>query len=230
MSPRVRTRGRRWRRRRRRLDHRPPRHPPAGDSGPRCRPRATGALRRAQGRPRHPRDAVAPLLDRLLDRAHRPGETIAKRPRLAQQLILLGLQDRRHRGHQAVERVRRLLPSRAQGERHLACGDVARAELDPHGHAAQFPVDDAPPDGHVGVRVQLGADAGSREVADQAGGRLADALACSRHEHDDLHRRDARRQPQAVVVAVDHDRRAQQPGRRAPRRLPRACCAPRSSV
>ena len=80
-------------------------------------------------------------------------------------------EDRRHRSRQPVERVRRLHAAGAQGDGDLPDGDVARAELDPHRHAAQLPVDDAPADRDVGVRIQLGADPGAREILDQARGR-----------------------------------------------------------
>jgi hypothetical protein len=70
------------------------------------------------------------------------------------------------------------------------------------------------------VRVQFGADAGLDEVRDQALSPFDHALACPRHEHDDLDGGDARRQAQAAIVAVNHDRGAQQSRGGAPGRLP----------
>ena len=179
-------------------------------------------------RPRDSHRAGAGLLDGLGDRRRAAGQAIAERSGLAQQLGLLGLEDRRHRSCQAVERVCRLHALGAERERDLARGDVARSELDADGHAAQLPLDDAPADRDVGVRVELGADPGAREVIDQPRGLLDDALAGPRHQHDDLDGRDPRRQAQAVVVAVDHDRRAQQSRGGAPGRLPRALHARRA--
>ena len=92
-------------------------------------------------------------------------------------------------------------------------------------HALQLPVDRAPAELDVRIVVDDDADAECAQfVADPVSCR--DGLVLNRHDHD-LRRRERRRYPQPVIVAVHHDQTADHPGRASPGGRPRQRSADR---
>ena len=126
---------------------------------------------------------------------------------------------------QALERVPRLLGPGAERDRRVAGGDVARPELDPDWHAAQLPVDDSAADRDVGVRVELRAEpapvsASIRRVASSSTPSPARAISTTTWTGATRGR-----QPQAFVVAVDHDGRDPAVASTRPKRAARRRCS-----
>ncbi len=141
------------------------------------------------------------LEDRLLDRRQQPGD----------------------RRFQAVPRGRGLALAPgdvAPGEHHLPVRHVARPDLDAQRDAAHLPIVELPPGGEPLADVQLDTDRvfqpGVKVTRRLQHRRALLVLAPDRHD-DHLDRREARRQHEALVIAVrHHDRadhaRAQSPG------------------
>ena len=110
----------------------------------------------------------------------------------------------------------------------LAAGDVARADLDPHRHAALHPLPFLSPPrmSRSSIRTRIGSPsyvwaASSCFSVSQYGSTVGSlvVVAIDRQDHD-VRRRQLRRQHQAVVVAVRHDQPADEPRRDAPGRRP----------
>ena len=96
--------------------------------------------------------------------------------------------------------------------------DILGPDLNSERHPAHLPLGELPARPLVAF-VEHHAHAGRLERVSNLFGAGQDGLApvvpADRHD-DDLIRSDARRQDQAAVIAVDHDDRANEPGRDAP--------------
>src|SRR6185503_8975905 len=138
------------------------------------------------------------------------------------------LGDRRDelRAGDALLVLRRAIAPRCE---HGILVEVARSDLEPHGHALAYPVPDllaaalvALVDGraHGGTFVTLRAQLGCDVTAILEHAALLVVGAIDRND-DHLLRREPRRQHEAVVVGVRHEQAAYEPRRDAPARRPR---------
>ena len=115
-----------------------------------------------------------------------------------------------------AERDLALLAGVAADQGHLAGGEVARADVDPHRHAFQLPVDGAAAEAGVDVGVDLDPGAGGGDRVAQLARRGERPVLVADDDDRHLDRGDPRRQAQPALVAVSHDQAADQPGRGAP--------------
>jgi hypothetical protein len=131
--------------------------------------------------------------------------------RLREQFRLVFTEHARHLLGKPTKWQRLLRLANAPRDDRLADGELARPDLNPQRDAAQLVIDDPPADGHLGPLVCLGAHTLCAQVVRQHAHRLSDTLAGASDEHRRLDGRKPGRYPQAMIVAVDHDHRAQQP-------------------
>ncbi len=115
-----------------------------------------------------------------------------------------------------LQRGRLLLRPGPACDHDLVGRQVARAQLEADGDAAELVVDDPPAERDLDAVVELGPHADALELVDEGRRGLGDSLARPRDEDHDLDRREPRRHAKAVIVAVDHDHRSDQASRGAP--------------
>ena len=155
----------------------------------------------------------------LLERLRRVGVLLAVAERLVEQRLLDVVQQRLDSAGKVLELHDRLFAGVAAHEHALALLDVARADLEAQRHALHLVLGELPAGAVLG-QVDLRADARGLDRLEQLLGLFGHARLVARHWDDhQLDGRDARRQDEALVVAVGHDDRADQAGGHAPRGL-----------
>ena len=140
---------------------------------------------------------------------------------LVEQALLHVLEQRGDARLELIERDGDLLAVVAADGDAVTGLDVLRTDLDAQRHALHLPVGELPA-GAVVAEVALRAQAGGLQTRDKLLGLLGHAGLVRRDgQHDDLDRRDVRRQHETAVVTVGHDQTADDARGHTPRGLVR---------